>query len=186
MHGREMGTTGEIKRVLEGCDYLHVAVDDHSRVAFVCALHDEQGPTRAQFVADAAAHFAAHFAAYGAVIERVMTDKAMKYKRSKVFKAKLEEPGIAHGRTALYQPQNQWEGGAFQPDAVRGVRPQNRFHRQMNSDSGRSNPGWPPYNAQRPHTAIAGLTPLQRLRRQRCGKPSPQAIRRERDSPERG
>ena len=55
-----------------------------------------------------------------------------------------------------------------------------------NSDSGLSNPGWPPYNAQRPHTAIGGLTCLQRLRQQRCGKPSPPAIHRERDSPERG
>ena len=76
-----------MKRVRVGYDYLHVAVDDHSRVAFVCALRDEQGSTCAQFVADAAAFFAAP----GVVIERVMTDNAVNYKRSKVFKAKFEE-----------------------------------------------------------------------------------------------
>lgn len=42
MHGREMGQTGEKKRIKVGYDYLHVAGDDHSRVAFIRSLPDER------------------------------------------------------------------------------------------------------------------------------------------------
>jgi transposase len=82
MRGRDMGTTGEMKRIKVGYDYLHVAVDDHSRVAFVQALTDERAPTCAQFVRDAAAYFASE----GVAIERVMTDNARNYTPSTVFK----------------------------------------------------------------------------------------------------
>ena len=50
-----------------GYDHLHVAVDDHSRVAFVQVHPDERGPTAARFVLDAAAFFAEQ----GVKIERV-------------------------------------------------------------------------------------------------------------------
>jgi hypothetical protein len=75
MHGREMGRTGEMVRIKVGYDFLHVAVDDHSRVAFVQALADEKAPTCAQFVRDATAYFASE----GVTIERVMTDNARNY-----------------------------------------------------------------------------------------------------------
>jgi hypothetical protein len=42
-----------------GFDYVHVAVDDHSRLAYVEVLPDEKGPTCAQFLTNAAEFMAA-------------------------------------------------------------------------------------------------------------------------------
>jgi hypothetical protein len=78
MRGREMGQTADKKRNPVGYDYLHVAIDDHTRVAFVQAQDDEKAPTCAQFVRDATAYFASE----GVTIERVMTDNARNTPRS--------------------------------------------------------------------------------------------------------
>ena len=109
MHGREMGTTGELKRIRVGYDYLHAAVDDHSPVAFVQAFEDERAATCAQFVRDAAAFFASE----GIAIERVMTDNAGNYTPSKVFASALEKLAIAHRRTKLYGPQTNGKAERF-------------------------------------------------------------------------
>lgn len=66
-----------------GYDYLHVAVDDHSRLAHVEVLPDELGTTCASFLARAAERFAE--AGIGR-IERVMTDNAFGYVRSGAFR----------------------------------------------------------------------------------------------------
>jgi len=161
LHGREMGRTGEMHRIKVGYDYLHVAIDDHSRVAFVRALPDEQGPTCAQFVADAAAFFAGH----GVAIERVMTDNAMNYRRSKVFKQRLEDLGIAHRRTASYRPQTNGKAERFNRTLLEEFAYKTLF--TANDQRLKALEPWvASYNADRPHTAIAGLTPLQRLRQQ--------------------
>lgn len=59
-HGREMGKTQEMRDNPVDFDFLHVTLDDHSRVAFVQSPADEKGPTCAHFVADAASFFASH------------------------------------------------------------------------------------------------------------------------------
>jgi len=162
MHGREMGATGEMKRIRVGYDYLHVAVDDHSRVAFVKALKDERAPTCAQFVREATAYFASE----GITIERVMTDNARNYTPSKVFAAALEELGIAHKRTRLYRPQTNGKAERFN----RTLLDEFAYKTLFTSNDQRTEalgPWLETYNAARPHTAIGGLTPLQRLRQQR-------------------
>ena len=83
-----------------GFDYLHVAIDDHSRMAYVRALPDEKGPTCGQFVADTVTFFAE----LGVTVERVMTDNAMNYVRSGAFKTMLEDLGVAHRRTPSTGP----------------------------------------------------------------------------------
>jgi len=109
IHGREATEASKKKSALVGFDFLHVAIDDHSRVAFVRSLSDEKGPTCAQFVADAADFFAG----YGVNIERVMTDNAMNYRRSKDFRATLESLGITHKRTRSYRPQTNGKAERF-------------------------------------------------------------------------
>jgi transposase InsO family protein len=141
-----------------GFDFLHVAVDDHSRVAFVQARPDEKGPTCAAFISDAAAFFAGH----GVTIERVMTDNAMNYRLSKAFKATLEELGIAHRRTANYRPQTNGKAERFN----RTILEEFAYKKLFTSNEARLRelePWVHSYNADRPHTAIGGLTPLQRL-----------------------
>jgi len=162
MRGREMGRTGEMLRNPVGFDYLHVAVDDHSRVAFVQAYADEKAPTCAQFLREATDFFAAE----GVVIERVMTDNARNYTPSLVFKRALEELGIAHRRTANYRPQTNGKAERFNRTLLEEFAYKTLY--TSNADRLADLPGWvASYNAERPHTAIAGLTPLQRLRQQR-------------------
>jgi hypothetical protein len=68
---------------LGGQDFLHVAIDDASRLAFVQAHRDEKGETCAALLADAAAYFAA---AGIPTIDRVMTDNAKNFVLSGVFR----------------------------------------------------------------------------------------------------
>jgi transposase len=139
MHGAEFGQPGRaVGRV--GYDYLHVAIDDHSRVAFVQALADEKGPTCAQFVADACAFFAGQ----GVRIERVMT---------------------AHRRTANYRPQTNGKAERFN----RTLLDEFAYKTLFTTNAQRLaalDPWVNSYNSERPHTAIGGLTPLQRIRQQ--------------------
>ena len=71
VHGRAMGSTAKRKRTKVGYDYIHSAVDDHSRLAYSEIHNDEKGDTCAGFIARAAQFFADHGIE---VIERVMTD----------------------------------------------------------------------------------------------------------------
>ena len=89
--GRVTGTP----RSHRGYDYLHVAIDDMSRVAYVAAFNDERGTTCARFLLDAAAFFVGH----GVRIERVLTDNARNYTMSHAFAAALSEIGARHQRT---------------------------------------------------------------------------------------
>jgi transposase InsO family protein len=84
-----------------GYDYLHVAIDDMSRVAYVGAFRDERGPTCARFLLDAAAFFASR----GVRIERVLTDNARNYTMSLAFAAALEAIDARHKRTRPFRPQ---------------------------------------------------------------------------------
>jgi hypothetical protein len=79
-----------------GYDYLHVAVDDMSRVAYVAPAGDERGTTCARFLLDAAAFFAGH----GVRIERVLTDDAKNSTLSHAFADALAHIGARHRPTA--------------------------------------------------------------------------------------
>lgn len=72
-----------------GHDFVHVAVDDHSRYAYAEALPDETGATTAGFLSRAVIAFAS----VGISVERVLTDNALNYRRSKAFIATAEETG---------------------------------------------------------------------------------------------
>ena len=56
-----------------GYDFVHTAIDDHSRLAYAEIHPDETGPTCAAFLASAAAFFAGH----GILVERVISDNAL-------------------------------------------------------------------------------------------------------------
>ena len=158
MLGRGVNRPGDANSHPVGFDYIHVAVDDHSRVAFVRSLPDEKGPTCAQFIDDAAAFFAG----YGVTIERVMTDNARNYRTSRVFQSKLEHLRIAHRRTANYRPQTNGKAERFN----RTLLEEFAYKELFVTNDARSEalgPWVDSYNAERPHTAIGGLTPLQRL-----------------------
>ncbi len=83
-----------------GYDFLHVAIDDYSRVVYVEALPDETGRTCARFITQAVAWFATQ----GITVQRVMTDNALNYRRSTAFHNALTGAGIRHLRTRPYRP----------------------------------------------------------------------------------
>jgi transposase len=75
-----------------GYDYVHVAVDDFSRAAFVEVYPDQTGVSAASFLLAAAAFYADR----GVRIERVMTDRAFSFTRSLDFRYVLDQIGAEH------------------------------------------------------------------------------------------
>lgn len=88
------------RRVKLGFDYVHVAVDDHSRLAFAQILPDEKGTTCAAFLAAAAGFFARQ----GIRIREVMTDNAKNYTVSGAFQSELVALGAKHITTRPHCP----------------------------------------------------------------------------------
>ena len=83
-----------------GWDLVHVAVDDHSRLAYAEELPDEAPATTAAFLHRAVRFYAAH----GITVERVLTDNGTAY-RSSGFAVACDELGIGHRFTRPYRPQ---------------------------------------------------------------------------------
>lgn len=91
---------GQVKTRRVGYTYLHCAVDDHSRVAYVEAHDNEQGATLVGFWTRAQDWFWAK----GMTVDEVMSDNGSNF-RSRVFAELLAERGIKHHRTRPYRPQ---------------------------------------------------------------------------------
>jgi transposase InsO family protein len=83
-----------------GWEYLHVAIDDHSRVLYAEVLPDERGETTAGFLVRATAWYAQQ----GVMIERLLTDNGGAY-RSLVFATTALSLGISQRFTRPYRPQ---------------------------------------------------------------------------------
>jgi transposase InsO family protein len=141
-----------------GYDYLHAAVDDHSRVAYVEPLADECGETCAAFLERAIAFFAS----CGVRVEAVMTDEARNYTVSKVFAATLTAHGIRHQTTGPYRPRINGKVERF----LRTMLEEWAYARLYRSNGARLGTlrRWVHnYNLRRPHTALGGKPPASRL-----------------------
>ena len=141
-----------------GYDYLHVAVDDCSRFAVVGVYPDERGETAARFLRDAVTVFAEQ----GIRVERVMTDRAFAYVQSRAFQDALAASGVRHLTTRPYRPQTNGKVERFHRTMVEEwayVRPY-----ASNAQRLAALPRWvDAYNRRRPHTALGGHTPADRL-----------------------
>jgi transposase InsO family protein len=142
-----------------GYDFIHSAVDDHSRLAYSEVHPDERGPTCAGFMARAGAFFAEHGIGR---IERVMTDNHLSYRRSADFAAALADLGARH---ILIRPHCPWTNGKVE-----------RFNRTLlrewaysqvfssNAERAARLPEWlSHYNCRRRHSSLGGLPPVSRL-----------------------
>lgn len=83
-----------------GYDFLHIAVDDRSRIAYAESHRDERRDTAAAFMTRALRWFTSQ----GIAVERVMTDNGACY-RSIPFREALVAAGVSHKRTRPYCPQ---------------------------------------------------------------------------------
>lgn len=148
--------SGRPRRV--GFDYVHVAVDDHSRLAFVRVLPDEKGPTCAAFLTDAAAFFTRH----GIPVREVMTDNAMNYRLSNDFRAAL---GLLGAKHILTRPHSPWQNGKAER-FNRTLQENWAYRHRFTSNQARTDalsPWLEYYNYARPHTACQGQPPISRV-----------------------
>jgi transposase InsO family protein len=91
-----------------GWEYVHVCVDDATRIAYVEVLDDEKATTAAAFLRRAVAHYRAH----GIHVERVMTDNGSCY-RAIVHALTCKALGLKHLRTQPYRPRTNGKAERF-------------------------------------------------------------------------
>ncbi|WP_435061421.1 IS481 family transposase [Amycolatopsis thermoflava] len=141
-----------------GYDYLHVAIDDHTRLAYVEAPPDERDTTAAAFLHRAVAWFRHH----GITVLRILTDNALVYRRGTCWAAVCTALGL---RRRYIRPGCPWTNGKAE-----------RFHRTLltefayaqpwtsNTHRLAALPAWVQhYNTERAHSALAGHPPISRL-----------------------
>jgi transposase InsO family protein len=155
-HGR--GSRPRALRAV-GYDYVHSAIDDHSRLAYAEIHADERGVTCAGFLARAAAFFAAHGIGR---IERVMTDNAFGYRRSADFQGALADLGARH---ILIRPHCPWTNGKSER-LNRTLLREWAYGRIFGTNAERAAclPSFlEHYNTRRRHSSLGGLPPISRL-----------------------
>ncbi|MEU0896627.1 IS481 family transposase [Streptomyces massasporeus] len=149
---------GRARRSNMGFDYIHSAVDDHTRLAYSEVHADEKATTRAAFLTRAAAFFAT----YGIPrIERVLTDNAWPYRKSFAWRQALADLGATGKLTRPYRPQTNGKAERFNRtllDEWACLRPytSNTERTAALADFLHT------YNHHRCHTALGGHPPISR------------------------
>lgn len=154
--GKRFGPLRQSKE--RGWEYLHVAVDDRTRVPYVERLGGERGVDCAGFLRRAVAFFLDH----GVRVRQVMTDNAFAYTKSPDWSAAVAELGLEHLRTPAYTPRVNGKAEAFIGILLREW----AYVRPYDDNRARSIalPAFVhSYTYRRPHGELEGLTPIQRL-----------------------
>lgn len=140
-----------------GWEILHLAVDDHSRLAYTEVLPDERKATTTGFLERALAWFARH----GIAVQRIMTDNGVSY-RSKPFGVALQQRGIRHLFTKPYTPRTNGKAERFVQTALREWA--YAFTYSHSSERTAHLAPWQHhYNHHRPHTALGYQPPISRI-----------------------
>ena len=152
----EVGTPGK-KRGTAGWEFVHVCVDDATRLAYAEVLDDERGESAAAFLRRAVAWFRR----YGVEVERVLSDNGSCY-RSHAHAAALRELGIRHLFTRPYRPRTNGKAERFIQTLV------NRWAYgaiyATSTERTAALPGWlDHYNFTRPHGSLNHKPPGSRL-----------------------
>jgi len=140
-----------------GWDYVHVCVDDATRLAYVEVLHNEQASTVSSFLRRAVGFYRRH----GITVERVMTDNGSGY-RSTLHALASRALGIRHLRTRPYRPRTNGKAERFIRTLLGGW----AYGALYTSTTERTAAldGWLwNYNHRRPHGALSHKTPAARL-----------------------
>ncbi len=140
-----------------GWEYVHVAIDDATRAAYVEILPDERGTSTTAFLERAVRHFAAQ----GVRVARVMTDNGPGY-LARVFRAAVLAGGARHVRTRPYTPRTNGKAERF----IRTLLAEWAYAQAYRNSFARALAlprylGY--YHTQRPHLGLRGLTPQLRL-----------------------
>ena len=139
-----------------GWQYLFVAIDDHSRLAFASVYPDETAGSAVAFLDELVRFYGSH----GIEVERVLTDNGTCFKRR--WAEACEARGIAVRKTRAYRPQTNGKAERF----IRTLPERWAYAYPYENESERL-VALPPaldfYNRFRPHRALGGLAPLQRV-----------------------
>jgi transposase InsO family protein len=140
-----------------GWEYVHVAIDDATRLVYVEVLEDEKAVTAVGFLRRAIAHFAA----FGIQVERLMTDNGSAY-ISTIHALACKALGIKHIRTRPYRPRTNGKAERFIRTLLGGWA-YGAIYR--NSDERRrALAGWLDfYNRRRPHRSLSRQAPIERF-----------------------
>jgi transposase InsO family protein len=150
--------TGDRSRRSQGAGwlYLYVAIDDHSRVGFASVHPDETADSALRFLDELVRFYGRH----GIVVERVLTDNGTCFKRR--WADACETHGIVVKKTRAYRPQTNGKAERF----IRTLLERWAYAYSYETESERLAalaPALDFYNRFRPHRALGGLTPLQRV-----------------------
>lgn len=142
-----------------GWEYVHVAVDDHSRAAYVEVLPDQTGAATAAFLRRTVAWFARR----GVIVQRVLTDNGSHY-RSHRFQHRARRAGVRLVRTRPYRPQTNGKAERFIQTLLRHwayATPYTSSWRRTQA----LRPWLRYYNLERPHAALSYQPPCVRFPR---------------------
>jgi transposase InsO family protein len=140
-----------------GWEYVHVCIDDASRLAFSQVMPDEKKESAVAFLQAAVAYYAG----LGITVTRVMTDNGACYK-SFAFRAACKALGLKHIRTRPYTPKTNGKAERFIQTSLREWAYAQAYptseHRKAEL------PRWlHQYNWHRPHGSLQSQTPISRL-----------------------
>lgn len=139
-----------------GWQHVYVAIDDHSRLGFAAVLPDETADSALVFLDQLVSFYGAH----GIRVERVLSDNGTCFKRR--WAEACASRGIAVRKTRAYRPQTNGKAERF----IRTLLERWAYAYPYEHESERLaalGPALDFYNRFRPHRALGGLAPLQRV-----------------------
>ena len=144
------------RRLTVGWEFVHVAIDDHSRLAYAEVLPDEKAATAIGFLRRASAFYAR----YGIGIERLLTDNGSAYV-SALYALACRALGIRHLRTRPYRPQTNGKAERFIRTLLAGWAYGAVY--RSSEERTRALDGWLwHYNHRRRHSALGRQPPVSR------------------------
>lgn len=139
-----------------GWEFVHIAIDDYSRIAYAEILPDEKGPSCAAFMRRACRWFKQQ----GIAIRALLTDNGTGY-RSHCFRGECLRLSLRHQRTRPYTPRTNGKAERFIQSMLREWA-YARIYR-TSAARGRDLPRWVRfYNEERPHASLNYLPPTSR------------------------
>jgi len=146
------------RRIGAGWDYVHVAIDDRTRIAYAEVLRDETAATTGAFLGRALAWYRM----LGIRVRRILTDNGTGY-MARLFAQEVARLRVVHKRTRPYRPRTNGKAERFIQTLIREwayavpyltskarARVLSRWLRH--------------YNRRRPHGSLDGLPPFSQLR----------------------
>ncbi len=154
--GRRTDAEGT-RRSMVGWEYVHIAIDDATRLAYVEVLENEKAQTAIGFLRRAVAHYAS----YGITTEALITDNGSAY-RSTIHAIACRTLRIRHLRTRPYRPQTNGKAERFIRTMLGGWAYGAIYRNSAERNAALH--GWLDfYNHRRPHGALSHKPPIARL-----------------------